>query len=156
MRRTFAIALLLAIATPALAQDAKSIAEKGSAQWLEAYNKGDAAALTALYTSDAALMPDSVAKPIIGEAAIRKFFDGWLQQRLSNGSILLVEARPIDASHIWATGTWSGDIPGQNGGPATHVGGTWLNVVTLQGNDWKLSADTWNMMPPPPAKEAAK
>jgi hypothetical protein len=31
-----------------------------------------------------------------------------------------------------------------------------LNVVALQGNDWKLSADTWNMMPPPPAKEATK
>jgi hypothetical protein len=56
-------------------------------------------------------MPDGVPKPIIGEAAIRKFFDGWLQQRLSNGSILLVDARLIDASHIWATGTWSGDIP---------------------------------------------
>jgi hypothetical protein len=49
-----------------------------------------------------------------------------------------------------------GRHPGQNGGPATHVGGTWLNVVALQGNDWKLSADTWNMMPPPPAKEATK
>lgn len=149
MRRAFAIALLLAIATPALAQDPKSITEQGLAKWADAYNKGDAAALTALYTNDATLMPDGVAQPVIGEAAIRKFFDGWLQQRLTNVAIPLTAAKLIDNKTIWAAGTWSGDVPGQNGGPDMHVGGTWMSLTTLQGNDWKLSADTWNMLPPP-------
>jgi ketosteroid isomerase-like protein len=50
----------------------------------EIYNKGDAAAMTALYTSDAALLPQGSDQPIIGEANIRKFFDDWFNQRLEN------------------------------------------------------------------------
>jgi ketosteroid isomerase-like protein len=31
-----------------------------------------------------------------------------------------------------------------------------MSVSTLQGNEWKLSADTWNMMPPPAATTTAQ
>lgn len=156
MLKRLMLPLLLGIATPAFAaDDAKTIAERGAAKWVESYNKGDAAALTALYTTDAVLLPQGSDQPIVGAAAIRKFFDDWLKQRLSNGSIPVSEAKMIDQNHLWAAGTWSGDVPGQNGGSATHVGGTWLNVMTLDGAEWKLSADTWNMMPPP-ATSAAK
>ena len=65
MRRVLAIALLLAAASPALAQDPKSITEQGLAQWIAAYSKGDAAALTALYTADATLMPNGEALSLI-------------------------------------------------------------------------------------------
>ena len=155
MRRALLIALLLAAATPALADDPKAMTEQGLANWIATYNKGDAAALTALYTSDANLMPQGVDQPIVGEAAIRSFFDGFLKQRLSNLAIPVTTATQVDPNHIVAMGTWSGEAPGQNGAPATKVGGTWLSVTTKQGNDWKLSADTWNMMPPPAATAAA-
>jgi uncharacterized protein (TIGR02246 family) len=156
--KAFAIALLAGLALPALAhaEDAKSILESGLAKWNQTYQKGDAAALTALYTSDAALMPDGTAQPIVGATAIRQFFDGWLKQRLENTAINLNDARNIDPKTIWAYGTWSGDIPGQNGGNPTHVGGTWMSVSVQDGADWKLRADTWNMMPPPAATTTAR
>jgi len=53
-------------------------------------------------------------------------------------------------------GTWSGDVPGQNGAPDTKIGGTWSTLSTLQGNDWKLSTNIWNMMPPPAAMTTAQ
>jgi uncharacterized protein (TIGR02246 family) len=154
--KAFAIALLASLALPALvhAEDAKSILESGLAKWNQTYQKGDAAALTALYTSDAALLPDGSAQPIVGATAIRQFFDGWLKQRLENTAINLNDARNIDPKTIWAYGTWSGDIPGQNGSSPTHVGGTWMSVSVQDGADWKLRADTWNMMPPPAATAA--
>jgi ketosteroid isomerase-like protein len=123
MRRALLIALLLAAATPALAEDVKSLTEQHLKQWIAIHDKGDAAALTALYTSDAVLMPNGEAKPIIGEAAIRNFFDGFLKQRASNLSIPVTEAKQIDNNHILAMGTWSGDIPGQNGA-TMRIGGT--------------------------------
>jgi ketosteroid isomerase-like protein/quercetin dioxygenase-like cupin family protein len=143
MKRAFAIALLLAIATPALADDAKTIAEQHVTLWGDAYNKGDAAALTALYTADATVLPQGSAQPIIGSANIRKFFDGWLKERLTNAAIPITDAKMIDAKTLWSAGTWSGDQGG------IHLNGTWINIMTLQGADWKISADTWNMMPPP-------
>jgi ketosteroid isomerase-like protein/mannose-6-phosphate isomerase-like protein (cupin superfamily) len=155
MKRALVIALLLAAATPALAQDPKSIIEQGLAQWIAAYNKGDAAALTAQYTSDATLMPQGSPKLIVGSAAIRSYFDGSLKEPLSKLSIPLGDAKLIDAKTIWAAGTWSAEVPGQNGAPNTPVGGTWMTLSKLDGNDWKLSGNTWNMMPPPaPAKIA--
>ena len=65
----------IVIAPAFAADDAKSIAERVIAKWGEIYNKGDAAAMTALYTSDAALLPQGSDQPIIGQANIRKFFD---------------------------------------------------------------------------------
>jgi uncharacterized protein (TIGR02246 family) len=146
-----AILTAIVIAPSFAADDAKSIAERVIAKWGEIYNKGDAAAMTALYTGDAVLMPQGSDQPSIGQASIRKFFDEWLKQRLVNVSIPVVEAKMIDQKTIWAAGTWAGDIPGQNGGSSTHVNGTWLNVMSQDGSEWKLSADTWNMMPPPAA-----
>src|SRR6266567_2498074 len=49
------IGVTIALVAPALAQDARSIANEANGKWLQAYNKGDAAALTALYTKDAVL-----------------------------------------------------------------------------------------------------
>src|SRR5262249_35159502 len=42
-------------------------------KWNEAFNKKDAAALTALYTADAVLLPQGVDQPIIGAVNIRKY-----------------------------------------------------------------------------------
>ena len=145
----------IVIAPSFAADDAKSIAERAFAKWEEMYNKGDAAAMTALYTSDAALLPQGSDQPIIGQANIRKFFDDWLKHRLENVSIPVVEAKMIDQKTLWAAGTWAGDVPGQNGGSSTHVNGTWLNILSQDGSEWRLRADTWNMMPPPAATTAS-
>jgi len=56
-------------------------------KWLQAYNAGDAAAYTALYTKDAALLPSGVAQPLIGEISIRKFYDEFVKQRAPNLSL---------------------------------------------------------------------
>jgi uncharacterized protein (TIGR02246 family) len=150
------LTLALTFTSPAFAaDDAKSIAEGVVAKWGEIYNKGDAAAMTALYTTDAALLPQGSDQPIVGQSDIRKFFDDWLKQRLENASIPVTEAKMIDQKTLWAAGTWSGDIPGQNGGSSTHVSGTWLNIMSHDGSEWRLRADTWNMMPPPASPQTA-
>jgi uncharacterized protein (TIGR02246 family) len=143
------IALVIAVAGPAFAQDAKSIAEQGNQKWIQAYAAGDAAALATLYTKDAVLLPQGVAKPLIGEANIRKFYEDSVKQRLTNVSLPVTEAKMVGTDTMFDLGTWTADAPGENGRPTTHVSGTYLNVWQREGSDWRLRADTFNMMPPP-------
>jgi uncharacterized protein (TIGR02246 family) len=156
MTRTLtALALALAVATPAFAaDDAKSVAQQLNNQWLEAYNKGDASALAALYTGGAVLLPQGHPTPITGRADIEKFFDGWMKQKLANASIPVAEAKMLDQKTLYAAGTWSGEAPGEKGASSTHLRGTYLMVAVQDGSSWRLQADTWNMMPPSGAQPA--
>lgn len=156
MKKTLtALAMTLAVVAPAFADDAMSISKQINDRWLEAYNKGDAAALAAIYSSDAVLLPQGSPQPIIGQANIRKFFDGWLQQKLDNGSIPITEAKMLDPNTILTAGTWSGEVPATKSTPSVQVGGTYLGIGVKEGIEWRLRADTWNMMPPPNAQPAA-
>jgi uncharacterized protein (TIGR02246 family) len=143
-----AIAVVIAVAGPAFAQDAKSIAEQGNQKWIHAYAAGDSAALTALYAKDAVLLPQGVAEPLIGEANIRKFYEDSVKQRLTNVSFPVTEAKMVGADTMFDLGTWTADAPGENGRPTAHLSGTYLNVWQREGSEWRLRADTFNMMPP--------
>jgi uncharacterized protein (TIGR02246 family) len=144
--------LFCALAAPAFAQDAKAIAEMMDQKWLQAYNAGDAAAYTALYTKDAALLPSGVAQPLIGESSIRKFYDEFVKQRAPNLSNIVTEAKMLTPDSLFMAGTYALDAPGLNGGAARQVSGTFLAVFVREGSDWRFRANAWNEMPPQPAK----
>ena len=71
------VALALALPLPALARagasDLRAQVAKLEQGWQTAYNAGDAAALSALYTSDGKLLPPG-AEPVSGAAAMKAFF----------------------------------------------------------------------------------
>jgi hypothetical protein len=46
------------------------------------------------------------------------------------------------------SGTWSGDVPGQDGAQPTHLAGTYLAVAILVNGQWKLWAHTWQTESP--------
>ena len=57
MRRTAILAVcFVLLATPALAQS-KAAIQKLNDEWAAAFNKGDAAAVAAMYTKDAYVLP---------------------------------------------------------------------------------------------------
>ena len=145
-----AIALAVAVIAPAVAaDDAMSIAKQLSQNYVQATNKGDAANLTSLYAKDAILLPQGVAEPIVGEANIRKFFDRDVAgPKPDKFSLTVAEATMIDSKTMFVAGTWGGEVPGQNGGASTHIGGTWLTVDVLEGPAWKIRAATRNLLPP--------
>ena len=146
MRKTLCVlALTFAVVAPAIADDAKSIAQRLDDKWIEAFNKKDAAALTALYTADAVLLPQGVDQPIIGTENIRKFMDQMVNEKLQNMVLPVAQANMIDPNSLYQAGTWSADAGSQ------QIKGTYMSVIVRDGADWKYRADTWNMMPPPPA-----
>src|SRR5690242_3474581 len=146
-----AIALAIAVIAPAVAaDDAMSIAKQLSQNYVQATNNGDAANLTSLYAKDAILLPQGVAEPIVGEANIRKFFDGDVAApKPDNFTLTVAEATMIDSKTMSVAGTWGSEVPGQNGSASTHIGGTWLTVDVLEGRAWKIRAATRNLLPSP-------
>jgi hypothetical protein len=90
-------------------------------------------------------LPQGVDQPIIGAVNIRKYMDQMVKEKLENMVLPVAEANMIDPKSLYQAGTWAADAGGQ------HVTGTYMSVVVQDGADWKYRADTWNMMPPPPA-----
>jgi uncharacterized protein (TIGR02246 family) len=146
MRKTLCVlALTFAVVAPAIADDAKSIAQRLDDKWIEAFNKKDAAALAALYTADAVLLPQGADQPIVGTENIRKFMDQMVKEKIENMALPVAQATMIDPNSLYQAGTWTADAGGQ------QIKGTFLSVLAKDGSNWKYRADTWNMVPPSPA-----
>src|SRR5262252_450958 len=116
------LALTFAVVVPAFADDAKTIAQRVDDKWLEASNKKDAAALTALYTADAVLLPQGVDQPIIGAENIRKYMDQMTKEKIENMVLPVAEANMLDPKSLYQAGTWAADVGGQ------HATGTYMDV----------------------------
>jgi uncharacterized protein (TIGR02246 family) len=140
-----------ALVARAFAQDARTIAEQITQTWAQTVNAGDAAALTALYTKDAALLPPGIATPLIGETRIRKYYDDFVKntRRGRSVSVLVTESKMLSPDSVFMVGTWSADAPGENGGAGRHLFGTYSSIFVREGSDWLCGADTWHEIPPP-------
>ena len=129
---------LLSLGSPALAQN-KAAIEKLNDVWTAAFNKGDAAAVAALYTEDAYVLPPGSAM-VKGRAAIEAF---WRQaaQQMSDAKLTTVDVLPLGRSAAREIGTVTLKTKSQ---PPQEVVGKYLVVWRKIGRDWKLATDIWN------------
>ena len=128
----------LSVGSPALAQN-KATIEKLNDVWTAAFNKGDAAAVTALYTEDAYVLPPGSAM-VKGRAAIEAF---WRQaaQQMSDAKLTTVDVLPLGRSAAREIGTVTLKTKSQ---PPQEVVGKYVVVWRKIGRDWKLATDIWN------------
>ena len=125
-------------AAPAVAQN-KATIERLNDVWTAAFNKGDAAAVAALYTEDAYVLPPSSAM-VKGRAAIEAF---WRQaaQQMSDAKLTTVDVLPLGRSAAREIGTVTLKTKSQ---PPQEVVGKYVVVWRKVGRDWKLATDIWN------------
>ena len=129
---------LLSLGSPALAQS-KATIEKLNDVWTAAFNKGDAAAVAALYTEDAYVLPPGSAM-VKGRAAIEAF---WRQaaQQMGDAKLTTVDVLPLGRSAAREIGTVALKTKSQ---PPQEVVGKYVVVWRKVGRDWKLATDIWN------------
>jgi uncharacterized protein (TIGR02246 family) len=129
---------LLSLGSPAVAQS-KATIEKLNDVWTAAFNKGDAAAVAALYTEDAYVLPPGSAM-VKGRAAIEAF---WRQaaQQMSDAKLTTVDVLPLGRSAAREIGTVTLKTKSQ---PPQEVVGKYVVVWRKVGRDWKLATDIWN------------
>src|SRR5262249_47420993 len=96
MRRIAMLAICFGLlAAPAVAQTKAQIQQLND-QWMAAFNKGDATAVAAMYTTDAYVLPDKGAM-IQGRPAIEAM---WKQQMAgaSVAKIITLDVKPLGAN----------------------------------------------------------
>lgn len=144
-------------ATPAgdTAADSAALAAVNEA-WGKAYNAGDAAGLTALYTEDAAVNPPG-APQVRGHAAIQEFFAKDTAGAKAAG--LTMALNPQRDSGMSGDLAWeSGMFTATDTSGATVDEGKYVTVLQRTDGKWLIVRDTWNSdrAPAPAPAEPAK
>ena len=145
MRRFTLLALCFGLfTTPALAQSTAQI-QKLNDQWMAAFNKGDAAAVAAMYTIDAYVLPDG-REMVKGRPAIEAL---WKQQMAGATveKITTLDVRPLGGNAAREIGTATMKTKAQ---PPQDVVIKYAVVWQKEGGQWKLLQDIWNMNNPMP------
>jgi uncharacterized protein (TIGR02246 family) len=145
-RKMLTVAILVAgLSFAASAQKADPDAEKITAQYTAAFNKGDAKALAALYTAEATRIgPDG--QLLTSRAAIEKSYSEALNGPLKGTTLTIQHNRSQVVTpdvKIWE-GRFATTGPGA-------VKGRYVNTVVRQGGTWLL-ASVVTIMDTPPAK----
>ena len=139
MRRFTLLALCFGLlTTPALAQTTAQI-RKLNDQWMAAFNKGDAAAVAAMYTIDAYVLP-AHGEMVKGRPAIEAF---WKQHMASATveKITTLDVKPLGGNAAREIGTATLKTKAQ---PPQDVVIKYAVVWQKEGGQWKLLQDIWN------------
>lgn len=143
MKRHLLVALLLicAASITEAQQSVRTIIEANTRQFIEAFNKGEAAAVANMYTINARLLPPN-AEMVTGRANIQTFWQGAISAGLKMVSL---ETEHIDTQGNLAVeiGRYTTTIPGA-GGTTTTDKGKYVVVWKREGRSWKLAVDTFN------------
>jgi uncharacterized protein (TIGR02246 family) len=125
-------------AAPALAQD-KATIEKLNDAWTAAFNKGDAAAVAAMYTEDAYVLPPG-GEMVKGRPAIEAF---WRQaaQQFGDAKLTTLDVLALGGEAAREIGTVTLKTKSQ---PPQQIVGKYAVVWRKSGADWKLATDIWN------------
>jgi len=134
------LALALALPLPAFAQaggDLRAQIEKMSQAWQKAYNAGDAAGVTALYTKDAKVLAPGV-EQASGADAIQALFAADIKQGAKNS--LTTEDVTGSGNYALETGKWV--ATSADGKHLDH--GQYMTFYKKADGGWKIYRDTWN------------
>ena len=146
MRRVlFGVVLIAAFASLAQGQNTSASARKAIEEnlkvFIEAFNKGDAAGVAAIYAMDAKLLPPN-SKLVEGQANIQTFWGGAISAGVKMVSLTTSD---VTASGDYAieTGKYVTTMPAASGGTTTDEG-KFVVVWQRQGRGWKMIRDIWN------------
>ena len=150
MKRQLLTALLI-ICAGAVAEAQQSVRktiEANTKQFIEAINRGDAAAVASMYTADARVLPPNT-EITEGRANIQAFWQGAIR---SGMKILSLEATHVETHGNSAIeiGRYNMTLPGA-GGTTTTDKGKYVVVWKRERGAWKLAVDIFNTSMPPAA-----
>jgi ketosteroid isomerase-like protein len=109
--------------------------------WDQTFNKGDTAALGALYSDEGKVIPAG-GSPVQGPEAISGFFADLQAKGFKDHKITVHEAVQKGETLI-LTGLWQLTGPGESGQTKSY-GGNWVNVLERHGDGWRALLHTWN------------
>jgi ketosteroid isomerase-like protein len=126
------------------ASDSAAIHEASRA-FSAAYVRGDAAAMAATYTDDAAIFPGESDR-ITGRSAITRYWTLRPGRRVTRHVVTPAHIT-VDGAHAYDYGVF--EIAGeQDGKPWGPFRGKYVAVWRRDGSSWRMVLDIWNSGPP--------
>ena len=122
-------------------------------QYTEALASGDSAALAAMFTDDAIMMPPNAAA-LVGKQAIQDMWTGNFELVTYKATI---EALETEAAGAWfySRGTYTLAVTPKAGGEAVEDTGKWMTVSKgMPDGTWKIHRHIWNSDNPLPVPES--
>ncbi len=145
------IALLLVLNCQPAQEDSTKIREAivaANGNFMEAFNKGDAAGLAALYTAEGQLLPGN-SDFVTGTQAIQEFWQGAMNMGIKSAKLETIEvegmgktAYEVGKYQLFAAGDQMLDQ------------GKYIVIWKQVEGKWKLHRDIWNTSMPAPKAEA--
>jgi uncharacterized protein (TIGR02246 family) len=130
--------VLVIAATPAFAQSRAMIQTLDDA-WAAAFNKGEGAAVAAMYTPDATVLPPG-SNMVHGRKAIAAFWSKAARQ-LGDMTLKAVDVRPLSPAAAREIGLFTARTKGAN---PQQIDGKYVVVWGKLGGRWRLFTDIWN------------
>lgn len=124
--------------------------EEGSAKWTEAYNRGDAAGMAALYTEDAKAMPPN-GEMVNGRQGIQDLLNGAMQMGVKDVKLNTVDVGG-SGNTAYAIGNYSLTIQPEGQAGMTDSGKYVIIWKRQVDGTWKLHVDIWNSNIPLPGQ----
>jgi len=144
--RTVVFLACMYLIPSAHAEGVKSAIEAANAQFSAAAEKGDGAALAALYSPDGQVMPPG-SDPIRGTEGIQKFWQGALDSGVAAIGLKTIE---VFGHGTTATEVGAYELRDKAGKVVDH--GKYIVVWQHAGGTWKLRRDMFSTNVPPPKK----
>lgn len=138
--------LLLLSAAPASAEEAAPAIAAANARFVRAFDRGEAAALAALYAETASLRaPDGAAAE--GREAIELLWEGVIEAGTRNLRLRPKSLETLSEESLRETSRFVLDTPTQDGGLARLEGGR-VAIWAKEGEEWRIAADAWEVFLP--------
>lgn len=126
--------------------NARGAVEEGNAKFSEAFERGDSAALAALYTQDAIVFPPG-GEMVKGRQAIGEFWKATRQSGVKSATLTTVDVGE-SGDLAYEVGTVLLTIQPEGKEPAT-ASAKYVVVWKRQADgSWQLHRDIWNDLPP--------
>lgn len=128
------------------ARSDKAAIQDAARQFSAAYMRGDADAMTALYTPDAVIFPER-SHAITGHDALRRYWTASPGQKITRHLLIPTDVT-VDGRHAYDHGIFeiAGERNGKSWGPFR---GKYLVVWRREPDGWKMQLDMWNSGPEP-------
>ena len=143
-RATYLLGAVLALVVAAQAQpgDVKAQIDKANAAFVAAFAKGDAAAIAAMYTTDAQAFPPN-SDIVRGRAAIQKLWEGAMGMGVKT---VKLQATEVESHGTTAHEVGTYAMVGADGKELDN--GKYIVIWKREGTAWKLHRDIWNTNKP--------
>jgi uncharacterized protein (TIGR02246 family) len=134
-----ALGLALALGTGAARADTRAEIDAANQKFVATFAKGDAAAVAALYTTKATLLPPG-APAAAGRPAIEAFWAEAIKAGLKNVSLQAQSVDTYGRATAREIGRFGFDAP-----DGSRVEGKYVVIWRKSGKTWRLDTDIWNM-----------